>query len=144
MFEFHWAWFTLAAALIMIEVVSPTFFFLWPGLAALTVGIVSYVIPDVGFVWRLAAFGVLTFLFAYGWKIYLKHYPNIAGDPALNKRAEQLIGKIAIVTEPIVNGRGRAQIGDSSWVVMGQDCPENTVVVVKGSQSNALLVVAQQ
>ena len=44
-------------------------------------------------------------------------------QPLLNRRGEQLIGRIATLTEPIKDGRGRVRIGDTMWRVSGPDLP---------------------
>jgi len=138
--ELYWGWFTLAAVLIIVEVVSPTFFFLWPGMAAGCVGILAMLFPAMGFIPRLAIFALLTALFAVGWRRYLKKFPPRSDDPNLNQRGAQLIGKTGIVIEAIVNGRGRVRIGDSTWIAEGPDCPEHTPVTVENAKSTILQV----
>jgi len=138
--ELYWGWFSLAAVLIIVEVVSPTFFFLWPGMAAICVGILAMVAPEMGFTARLAIFAVLTAAFAIGWRYYLKRYPAQSRDSDLNQRGVQLIGQTGIVLEAIVNGRGRVRIGDSTWIAEGPDCPEHTPVTVESAKSTILQV----
>jgi inner membrane protein len=44
-------------------------------------------------------------------------------EPHLNHRGEQLIGRLALVVEPIRDGRGKVQIGDGVWLATGPDLP---------------------
>ena len=44
-------------------------------------------------------------------------------QPLLNRRGEQLVGRTATLTEPIHEGRGRIQLGDTLWRVAGPDLP---------------------
>jgi membrane protein implicated in regulation of membrane protease activity len=139
--EPHWAWFTLAAVLVIIEVVSPTFFFLWPGLAAGIVGFFALTWPDTGSVPRIVLFAILTLILALGWRTYLRRYPPIASDnPNLNQRGQQLIGQKAVVIEAIVNGRGRVRLGDSTWLCTGPDAPVDAVVEITGADGVVLTV----
>lgn len=141
--EPHWTWFTLAAVFVIIEVIAPSFFFLWPGLAAALVGLLALVWPDMGGVARLAIFGVATVAFALGWRAYAHRFPPKAIDNAqLNLRGQQLIGQKAVVIEAIVNGRGRLRVGDSTWLCTGSDTPVDTVVTVTGLDGAVLVVSA--
>lgn len=133
-------WFSLGGLLIIVEVVSPTFFFLWPGLACLLTGVLVWLYPESGFALQLAVAALLTLAFALAWKGYYKKNPLRGNDPELNRRGDQMIGKTCVVTESIENGKGRVAIGDSSWLAVGPDCPANTPVEVVGIDGNALKV----
>lgn len=139
--EPHWDWFTLAAVLIIIEVVSPTFFFLWPGLAAAMAGVLALLWPEGGALWRLVFFAAMTLLLALGWRMYLRRYPTkSANNPNLNQRGQQLIGQNGMIIEAIKNGRGRVRVGDSTWICTGPDMPENTAVKITAIDGAVLVV----
>jgi len=48
----------------------------------------------------------------------------------LNRRAEQLVGRVVALDQPIVAGTGRAKVDDAFWVVAGPDLPAGTPVRV--------------
>ena len=53
----------------------------------------------------------------------------------LRARAEQLVGTVAVLDQPIAGGRGRVKIDDAFWTVEGADMPLGTrvrVVAVNG------------
>ena len=50
--------------------------------------------------------------------------------PLLNRRAEQLVGRVVVLDQPIVVGKGRAKVDDAFWVVAGPDLPAGTPVRV--------------
>ena len=55
--------------------------------------------------------------------------------PLLNRRAEQLVGTVATLDQPIEGGRGRVRIDDAFWTVEGADLPLGTrvrVIAVNG------------
>ena len=138
--DFAWGWFTLAAVLVMVEIISPTFYFIWPGMAAGVVGVIAILAPDLGFDVRLIIFAVLTCAFAWGWKIWLKKHPTKSDDEHLNNRAAQMIGQTGMVIEEIKGGKGRVQIGDSAWLAKGSDCPAGTPVKVLSVEGTVLVV----
>jgi membrane protein implicated in regulation of membrane protease activity len=62
------------------------------------------------------------------------------GDGRLNRRAEQLIGGRYVLIEAIVNGRGKARVGDGQWLVSGPDLPEGSTVEVVAVEGTTLKV----
>ena len=61
-------------------------------------------------------------------------------QPLLNRRAEQYVGRVFTLQEPIVNGRGRLRVDDTVWRVEGEDCPAGTAVEVTGVDATLLRV----
>ena len=47
----HWGWWIFALVLFGIELLAPGVFFLWLGLAAVVVGFIAFVLPDLG--WQM-------------------------------------------------------------------------------------------
>jgi membrane protein implicated in regulation of membrane protease activity len=58
----------------------------------------------------------------------------------LNRRAEQYVGRVFTLSEPIVNGTGKIRVDDSSWKVSGADCDANTKVKVISVDGTVLKV----
>lgn len=136
----YWHWFSIGGVLIIIEILSPTFFFLWPGMACILVGALRYFYPAMDFNTQLIIAAVATLICSFIWRIYYKKFPQHSDDPALNKRAAQMIGRTCILIDPIENGRGRASIADSAWIVRGPDSPVGSVMKVSGVEGTALVV----
>ncbi|TIQ85759.1 MAG: NfeD family protein, partial [Mesorhizobium sp.] len=59
-------------------------------------------------------------------------------QPLLNRRGEQMIGRMATLAEPIKDGRGRIKLGDTLWRVSGPDLPAGTQVRVTGAADTDL------
>jgi membrane protein implicated in regulation of membrane protease activity len=53
-----------------------------------------------------------------------------------------LIGQRYELIEPIVNGRGKARVGDGQWLVSGPDLPLGTTVEVVAVEGTTLQVRA--
>jgi membrane protein implicated in regulation of membrane protease activity len=129
----QWAWLGLAAVLVTLEVLLGTnFFLLWMGFVAAIVGTVVWLIPTLTWEVQVLIFAVGSFACMVLWRQYLKHRPIISDNPTLNRRAEQYVGRTFTLTEPIVNGRGKIQVDDSTWRVEGLNLPEGTQVKVVG------------
>ncbi len=60
----------------------------------------------------------------------------------LNRRGDQMVGRTAVLSEPIQNGRGKIKIDDSMWRVEGGDLPAGTQVKITGVDGAILKVEA--
>jgi len=141
----HYWWWVLALILIAGEVLAPGFFLLWIGIAAAGMGVVTWALPGLGALAQAVLFVILTFASCLlYWKVVR---PRLArgDDPAartLSRRGEQMIGQRFVLIEAIVNGRGKARVGDGQWLVAGPDLPVGTQVEVTGVDGAMLQVRA--
>jgi len=138
-----WNWMVLGFALLALEIVMPGVFLLWIGIAALIVGAVSLLIWDAGvWIWQVQviAFLLLSLVSAYLGNRFMSGRGNQSDQPLLNRRGEQLIGRTATLTEPIREGRGRIQLGDTLWRVSGPDLPIGARVRVTAVEDSELVV----
>ncbi len=126
-----WHWWILAALFAGIEILAPGVFFIWLGAAAAVTGIIALVIPGLGWEIEALIFALLAVASVIAWRSYVKKNGN-KDDPAsmLNRRGEQLIGRTAVLSEAIQNGRGKARIDDTVWRVEGPDMPAGVPIKV--------------
>ncbi|WP_266183535.1 NfeD family protein [Dyella humicola] len=138
----HYWWWILALVLIALEVIMPGYFMLWIGIAAGVTGLVMLAAPGLSLLGQALVFAVLAFLScaAYWYGLRPKLMRNEPGDALLNRRGEQKIGHRYVLAEAIVNGRGKARVGDSLWLVRGPDLPVGSMVEVVGVDGTTLLV----
>ncbi|MEZ5831346.1 MAG: NfeD family protein [Dongiaceae bacterium] len=136
-----WHWWILAALFAGIEILAPGVFFIWLGAAAALTGLIALIIPSLGWEIEALIFAILSVATVMFWRSYIKK-SKTKDDPAatLNRRGEQLIGRTAILSEAIQNGRGKARIDDSVWRVEGADLPAGTQVKVTGVDGAILKV----
>lgn len=125
-------WALLGFLLLIVEMIMPATFFMWFGLAALAVALVNlaFDLPFLADVILFAGLAVaLVAIYRRG-----KQDRNVeeSDRPLLNRRTEQLIGGVHTLIEPIENGRGRLQIGDAYWRVIGPDLPAGQRVKIIG------------
>ncbi|MCB1513898.1 MAG: NfeD family protein [Hyphomicrobiaceae bacterium] len=64
-------------------------------------------------------------------------------DPDLNRRGSRHVGRLVVLEQPIVAGRGRARLGDSWWSVEGADMPAGSQVRIVAVRGPVLLVEPQ-
>ena len=133
-------WACLALLLIAAEVLAPGVFMLWLGMAAAVVFAVVLLVPGVSPLWQAIGFIVLSFLLIAVYRHFFRHSDQQSDQPLLNRKAEQLIGKVLPLHQPIVNGQGRVKLGDALWTVEGPDLPAGTQVRVIGATSMVLKV----
>lgn len=128
----HYLWWILALVLIAFEVVMPGYFMLWIGIGAALTGLLLLVAPGLPLLAQAIAFALLAFLSCAVYWFWLQ--PRLRRGASekehLNRRAEQMIGHRYVLIEAIVNGRGKAGVGDGQWLVSGPDLPVGSTVEV--------------
>lgn len=128
----EWHWFALGLALMLLELFVSGFFLLWIGVTALIVGVIRSLIPDLS--WQAQA--VMFAVGSIGATLITRKYTKSAktkaqkGEVALNRRAEQYVGREFTLEAPLVNGRGKVRIADTVWIIEGDDMPAGTKVSV--------------
>ena len=133
-------WAVIAALLIAAEIIAPGAFMLWLGIAAAAVCVVVWLVPGLALVWQVVLFGVLSVLSIGVYRRWFRHPAHASDQPALNRRAEQLVGRVVPLSHAIVEGRGRVQIADALWDVEGPDLAAGEPVQVVGVRGMVLQV----
>ncbi|MEW5770319.1 MAG: NfeD family protein [Pseudomonadota bacterium] len=136
----YWHWLALGLALMILEILAPSTYFLWMGVAAMGVGALLWLMPGLGPDSQLILFAVLSILAIVLGRRYLKRHPIETDRPTLNVRGAQAVGRILTLDTPIVNGVGRVHMDDTLWRVFGPDLPAGTRVEVIGVEGTALRV----
>ncbi len=135
-----WHWLAFGGLIGVLEILVPGFVLIWLGLAAILVGLLLLVWPELTFAYQLLAYAGFSVLSVFLWFYWLKRGPVESDKPTLNRRAEQLIGRRAPVVDAIVNGRGRIKLGDGTWAVAGPDLPAGHLVEITGADGTLLQV----
>ena len=145
-----WHWLGLCLILLGIELLVGTFDFLWVAVAAgLTALFVSFApAPEAwtGLVGQLLFFSVTSIALLFLGRVVFAGMRNpVSSHPKLNARADSLVGKIGIVSDAFVAGKGRIKIGDTYWLaesVDGSDIQDGVTVTVHAAKSTLLKVEA--
>ncbi len=140
----HYLWWILALLLIGGEVLIPGYFLLWIGVAAAAMGVVLWLVPGMGLLLQAVLFAALALAACvfYARKLRPRIERSAPGNERLNRRAEQMIGQRYVLTEAIVNGRGKARVGDGQWLVAGPELPAGATVEVVAVDGTTLQVRA--
>lgn len=126
-----WIWFAAGLALCAVEVFMPGVFLLWFELAALAVGLVTLWLP-LGFVASLTLFAAAAVgAVLVGRAVYGARTKNDDAD-ALNRGAEEFVGREFILDSAIENGVGHIKVRDLIWRVEGPSAPAGARVRVVG------------
>lgn len=136
----HWAWLIAGVLLVVVEVLVPGAFFLWLGISAGVVGIVAWIFQDLGWQYQFMLFALLSVASIAISRMYLKRHPIDTDEPLLNRRSAQYVGRRFTLAEPIVNGRGRIVVDDSSWKIEGPDLPAGAAIQVVSADGVVLAV----
>ncbi|MGO4262581.1 NfeD family protein [Lysobacter sp. TAB13] len=140
-----WSWQTIAWAafallLFAAEALAPGAFMLWLGLAAAAVFALVLMFPGLSLLAQVAAFVVLSFVAIQVYRTWFRGRERQSDQPLLNRRAEQLVGRVVALERGIVQGRGRVQIADAFWDVSGPDLDTGAMVRVVGTDGMTLRV----
>ncbi len=139
-----WHWLALGAILVGIEIVSPTFYFLWPGIAAAAVGLLVYFFPGLGPNSQIILFAVMAVVSTVAWKRFApKAWTSAEPHPTLNRRTAQYAGRRAKAAVNFSGGRGAVLIDDTRWSAVtadGSDPAAGETVVVTGADGTVLTV----
>ena len=133
-----WAWWIIAAALLIAELLVMTVFLVWLGLAALTVGLIELFI-NPGWQIEVLLFVVLSTLYVF----IGKRYANTRSEPAegenpLNQRTRAYVGRTVVLHQAIVNGQGKVKLDDALWQVEGVDAPAGSKVRIVSASAMVL------
>jgi len=137
-----WHWWILSGILLILELTSPIFFFLWIGIAAAAVGFLLLLLPWISLEVQLVSFGVMSVAAVFAWRKYRETHPPESEQPLLNQRGLQYNNRVFTLEEPIINGVGKVVVDDSTWRVKGPDLPTGTRVRVIGVDGTVFIVEA--
>lgn len=131
--QWNWqavAWAVVALLLLAAETLAPGAFMLWLGFAAAAVFALVLLLPGLPVLAQVVAFLALSVVSIQIYRTRVRGRARQSDQPLLNRRAEQLVGRVLPLERSIVNGIGRVQIADAYWDVAGPDLPAGSVVRV--------------
>ncbi len=140
-----WHWASLGIILLILEILGTAGFLIGSAIAAFLMSAIISFAPGLDWKWQLAIFSTTAAIFSI---IYLKRFAKFnekSDQPNLNNRAAQHIGKRYILSESIVNGQGRIQVGDTFWKIScDNDLQASTNIEVTGIDGMTLIVKAAE
>ncbi len=110
-----WHWWALGAILLTVEIASTTQYLLWPGLAALMVGVLKFFDPSLDGSLAVFLFAVLSVVATAAWKRSAWGRAERSTHTTLNDRSAQYVGRVVKAEENFINGRGAVRVDDTRW-----------------------------
>ena len=138
-----WHWLALGAILVALEIITPTTYLLWPGLAALVMGALTAIVPDLSWQVQLLIYAVLAVAVSLAGRKFMPKPGDIVETSRLNRRADQYVGRRALAAENFVAGRGPVTIDDTRWPAQtldGSSPAKGATVEVKAADGMLLKV----
>jgi membrane protein implicated in regulation of membrane protease activity len=136
-----WNWFIAGVILLALEILAPGNVFIWFGIAAILTGVLAVLVADFAWQFQLIVFVVLAVVLAFAGRRFFARSSEPGEQPLLNERAQRIVGSIYVLSEPIIDGKGRVRIDDTRWRVVGPDMPSGTRIRVIGADGAVLSVV---
>ena len=110
-------WIALGLLLLVAEMLGASGFLLGAAVAALAMGAVTWIAPELSTVWQLT---IYAFAAVAATLVYFQLFRDAQDQPArplLNKRARRLIGHQFKLDDDLELSTGKVQIGDTMWSV---------------------------
>ena len=136
----YWHWWVIAIICLALEIFAPGAVFIWFSVSAAVLGMLLIIVPDIIWQWQVAIFGLLSLLSIIAWRQYRKKVPEDTAYPTLNKRGEELVGRVFTLSTPIINNYGKVTVDDTMWKVYGIDCEAGQKVKVTSLNGTVLNV----
>ena len=137
-----WSWIILGGILLAVELIAPGTFILWLGVAAILVGLISFVI-DWSWQEQGVGFAILAVASLVMWWRLIRparRNADASDQPFLNRRAQGFVGRVFTLEKPIVDGTGTVRIGDTVWRVTGPDCAAGSRIRIARAEGATLFV----
>lgn len=136
-------WLAIGIGLVIVEMLTGTFFFLFLGIGALLVSALVWSL-GIGGLAQGVVFGISAIVAVAAW-YRLRPNPDdrieqLSGAAGLNNPNARFVGREADLAEAIQGGEGRIRLDDSLWFVTGPDLPAGTRVRITGVQGSKLRV----
>ena len=137
-------WFALGLILLIAEMLGASGFLLGAGVAALGMGVVLWMFPDMSGSAQILLFSLSAVAATISYFKVFKDALADQGRPLLNKRAKRLIGHQFELEKDVNLGEAKVQIGDTMWkVVTDQPLSQGTIVEVVDTDRMSLIIVAK-
>jgi membrane protein implicated in regulation of membrane protease activity len=134
-----WYWFALTGVLLIFELFAPGVIFIFLAAGAAVAGLALWLSPGMGLEFQILIFAVISDMAYYFGRPFTRQLTHRKIDH-LNTRGESLVGMIGTLAEPIVNGKGRLRVGDTTWAIAGPDMAAGFQVRVVGIHGSELKV----
>ncbi len=139
-----WLWLALGIALLALEILAPSFVLAWPGLAAIAMAGLVWLMPGLSGEVLVSLFAILSIILLVGGRALMAKADKNQQPTGLNSRVDALVGRTARVS--MVDGpQGKVEIDGIRWPATWEGPPPDRnqhVIVVQAA--GASVVVARK
>lgn len=138
-----WHWWALGALLLALEIASTTQYLLWPGIAALLVGVLKFAVPSLDGRFAVFLFAVVAVVATVLWKRSKLGRADRTSHHDLNERSAQYKGRHVLALDDFQGGRGAVRVDDSRWnahISDGSNPRKGDMLIVTGADGAILHV----
>lgn len=112
-----YAWWAAALLFLLVEMMVPSNWLLWPGLAAFVTGALILFFPGITWQTAIMIFVAASVVMLFLGRRYVSLTAGKSDTPNLNNRAQRMIGRRASAIMDDANGMSRVQIDGIEWPV---------------------------
>jgi inner membrane protein len=141
----HWHWLALAVALAGFEMLTMSFFLIFPALSAALVGLIVYIEPTLDWRVQILIFAVLSVVTTMLGRAWFRKFRGVDEPMTVNVRGSTYIGRRVRTTDALENGWGRVRMDDTWWSVQtldGEPVAAEILVEVAAVDGATLMVKA--
>ena len=142
-----WWWVAAALALGTIEILTFSFFLIWPAIAAFLVAVLMWIFPEMTGAIQILIFAVASAVLTLIGRQWVMTKKPTSDNPGLNNRASALIGRNAVLIEDLAGtALGNVEVDGIRWRAR-LDKPEGTAASgaslrIHGTEGMVLVLTA--
>jgi membrane protein implicated in regulation of membrane protease activity len=140
-----WHWWALGALLLAFEIASTTQYLLWPGIAAVLVGVLKFAVPSLDGRLAVFLFAVIAVVATVLWKRSRLGRADRDSHENLNDRSAQYTGRRVTALSDFEGDHGAVLVDDSRWRAVtadGSSPRKGAALIVTGADGTTLKVRA--
>lgn len=131
-------WLIIGALLILLELIAPGVYLFWLGIAALVTGFLLKIV-DLSLTMQILSFAIFSIISVLvGVKTYKDKNADIKTKHLNQVRGSEYVGHKYTLTEPVIDNSGRLPLGDSVWIIHGENLPAGTEIQITKVVGNTL------
>ncbi len=111
-----WLWLALGILLMALEILAPSFVLVWPGLAALGMAVLVWLVPGLSGQALIAIFAALSIVLLFGGRALMARVEQDEPQAVLNARGKNMIGREAKVIS-VSGAQGKVEIDGVQWPI---------------------------
>ncbi len=115
-----WLWLALGILLIAVEILAPSFVVIWPGLAAMSMALLTWIAPGISGQALIAIFAALSIALLFGGRALMARVEQDEPQTVLNARGKNMIGREAKVLS-VSGSQGKVEIDGVQWPTTWED-----------------------